>query len=93
MGASLGILVGIVSGAAFILIVNAAREENALKAAATLLTMPMTWFGGGWLTQVFDLERILDAYVVSLAISMLLICGVSLREMIVSYGNQVGEAR
>jgi hypothetical protein len=93
VGASLGILVGIVSGAAFILIVNAAKEENALKAAATLLTMPTTWFGGGWLTQVFDLERILDAYVVSLAVSMLVICGVSLWEMIVRHGNQVGEAR
>jgi hypothetical protein len=92
VGVSLGVLVGLVSGAAFVLIVKAAKEENALRAAATLLTMPTTWFGGGWLTQVFDVERILDACVVSLAVSMLVICSFPLREMIVRLGNQAGEA-
>jgi hypothetical protein len=92
VGIPLGILVGVVSGAAFIVFLRTAFREDALKAAGSLLAMPSSWFAGGWLTQVFDLERILSSYVTSLAISVVLISGYPLFRVVVRIGNELGKA-
>lgn len=60
VGIPLGILVGIVSGAAFLIFLRTAFRGDAQKAAGSLLAMPTSWFAGGWLTQVFDVKLILS---------------------------------
>lgn len=91
VGIPLGILVGLTSGSAFVICLRAAFFDNALKAACSLLSMPASWFGGGWLTSVFDLEQVLDSYVISLAGCLLLICGFPLMRAVVRIGNEIGE--
>lgn len=92
VGIPLGILVGLVSGAAFIVFLRTAVLGDALKAAGSLLAMPSSWFGGGWLTQAFDLERILSSYVTSLAVSVVIICLYPLYCFVVRSGNDIGKA-
>lgn len=92
VGIPLGVLVGAVSGAAFAIFLRTAVLGDGPKAAASLLAMPSAWFGGGWLTSVFDVEKILDAYVTSLAISMLLIASYPLMRFIIRIGNELGVA-
>jgi hypothetical protein len=92
VGIPLGILVGIVSGAAFVICLRAAFLGSGLKVAGSLLAMPTTWFGGGWLTTVFDLDRILSSYVTSLAVSVVLICSYPLARVVIRIGNELGTA-
>ena len=66
-GVPLGILVGFLSGAAFVLCVLAARDRKFLQASSSILAIPAAMFGGGWLTSLFDVEDILSAYVTALA--------------------------
>ena len=53
---------------------TAFQTDDATKAAASLLAMPTSWFDGGWLTSVFDLDLILSSYVASLAVVVVVIC-------------------
>jgi hypothetical protein len=92
VGIPLGILVGVVSGAAFIVFLRTAFMGDALKAAGSLLAMPSSWFAGGWLTKVFDLERILSSYVTSLAISVVAIGAYPLFRVVIRIGNELGKA-
>jgi len=92
VGVPLGILVGLVSGAAFIIFLRAAFLRDGIKTAGSLLSMPASWFGGGWLTEVFDLDRILSWYVSSLAICFLAIVAYPLLRAVVRIGNEVGTA-
>ncbi len=78
LGLPLGVLVGFVSGTAFILLVSAARRGELLKVAGSLVGLPAIWFGGGWLTTVFDVDEILSWYVSSLCVTTVAIGMVSL---------------
>jgi hypothetical protein len=53
--------------------------------------MPSSWFAGGWLTAVFDLDRILSSYVTSLAVSVVAIGGYPLFRVVVRIGNELGK--
>jgi hypothetical protein len=92
VGIPLGILVGLASGAAFIVFLRAAFRNDAMKAAGSLLAMPTSWFGGGWLTEVFDLDQILSWYLTSLAVCFLAIGGYPLFRAVVRIGNELGTA-
>lgn len=82
-----------VSGAAFIVFLRTAFLGDAMKAAGSLLSMPTSWFAGGWLTGVFDLERILSSYVTSLAIAVVTISAYPLFRVVVRVGNELGKAQ
>ena len=69
VGLPLGVLIGFVSGAAFIILMKAATNGQALRAVGGLTSLPAIWFGGGWLTTVFDVEEILSWYVTSLCLT------------------------
>jgi len=73
VGISLGVLIGFLSGAAFLIFLKAAFSGQMFKAASSLLAMPTTWFAGGWLTQTFDVERILSSYVTALSVTVVVI--------------------
>ena len=92
VGIPLGILVGVVSGAAFGVYLSVSFGEDPMKAAASLLAMPTSWFGGGWLTEVFELDEILSWYVASLAVSFLIVGGYPLFRFVVRIGNRIGMA-
>ena len=91
VGIALGVLVGIVSAAAFLLFLKAAfRDGDTLKAAGGLVSMPASWFGGGWLTTVFDVASILSAYVTTLAVVMVVICSYPLRTLVIRVATDIG---
>jgi hypothetical protein len=69
VGLPLGVLMGFVSGAAFFILVQAAQDRQRLRAVSGLTGLPAIWFGGGWLTTVFDVEEILSWYVSSLCLT------------------------
>ena len=92
VGIPLGILVGIVSGAAFVVFLRTAFLENKLKAAGSMLSMPTSWFAGGWLTEVFDVDEVLSSYVTTLAISVVVIAAYPLLMVVVRVGNEVRKA-
>lgn len=92
IGVPLGILVGVVSGAAFIVFLRTAFLGDALKAAGSLLSMPTSWFAGGWLTEVFDVDEILSSYVTSLAISVVVISAYPLLRVVIRVGHELGKA-
>jgi hypothetical protein len=98
-GIALGILVGVVSGAAFGIYLDASTGTDATKAAdpmkvaTSLLAMPTSWFGGGWLTNIFDLDEILSWYVTSLAVSFLIVGAYPLFKKVVQIGNRIGTAK
>ena len=93
VGIALGVLVGVVSGAAFLMFLKAAFQNgDPLKVGASLLGMPATWFGGGWLTTIFDISKILSAYVTSLAATVVLIGVIPLYQLVVRVGHDIGKA-
>jgi hypothetical protein len=92
VGVPLGILVGVVSGAAFVILLRNAFFGDAKKAVGSLLAMPTSWFGGGWLTEAFDLDQILSAYVASLAISVVVIGAYPLFQVVARIGRELGSA-
>jgi hypothetical protein len=91
VGIPLGILVGVVSGAAFAVYLSVS-DKDPTKTAASLLAMPTSWFGGGWLTEVFELDEILSWYVTSLAASFLIVGSYPLFRFVVRVGNRIGVA-
>ena len=92
VGIALGVLVGFVSGAAFLLFLRAAFQGDPLKAGTSLVAMPATWFGGGWLTTIFDVATILSAYVTSLAATVVAIGVVPLYQLVIRIGHDIGKA-
>jgi hypothetical protein len=95
VGIALGVLVGAVSGTALAIFLGAAfgPEGDLLQAGKGLLSMPATWFGGGWLTTVFDVTNILSAYVTSLAITVLAIGAIPMMKTVVWCSNRTGRTR
>jgi hypothetical protein len=90
VGIPLGILVGFLSSAAFIIFLRTAFLGDALKAGSSLLAMPTSWFTGGWITRTFELELILSSYVTSLAVTLVVICAYPLFRVVVRVGNELG---
>jgi hypothetical protein len=94
VGIALGVLVGTISGAAFTLFVASAfgkdGKADPQKAGTSLLSMPATWFGGGWLTTIFDVADILSAYVTALAITTVAISAIPLMKTVVRVSNDIG---
>jgi hypothetical protein len=89
-GIPLGILVGFLSGAAFLIFLRAAvLGGQSLKVAASLLAMPTSWFAGGWLTQTFDVEQILSSYVTALAATTIVIGALPLFRLVIRVTNEV----
>jgi hypothetical protein len=68
-------------------------DALARSAAGSLLAMPTSWFGGGWLTKVFDLDEILSWYLTSLAVCFLAIGGYPLFRAVIRIGNELGTAK
>jgi hypothetical protein len=91
VGIALGVLVGVVSGAAFLVFLRAAFGGEPQKAGAGLVSMPATWFGGGWLTTVFDISQILSAYVTALAATVVLIGALPLYQLVIRIGHDIGK--
>jgi hypothetical protein len=92
VGIALGVLVGVVSGAAFLIFLRGAFEADPVKAGSSLVAMPAAWFGGGWLTTVFDVAKILSGYVTSLAVTVVAIGIVPLYHLIIRIGNDISKA-
>lgn len=88
VGLPLGVLVGFVGGTAFAFCILAALKGDALKAAVQLLGMPASWFGGGWLTTVFDIDEILSWYVGGVAGTTVVIGSYPLFRFLVWLGRQ-----
>jgi hypothetical protein len=82
-GIPLGILVGFLSGAAFALCLLSAKKGDTLKAAGSILAIPTSCFGGGWLTTLFDVEDILSAYVMALAVTTIVVGSVPLGALVI----------
>jgi hypothetical protein len=89
VGIPLGVLVGFLSGAAFVVFIRAAFREEGLKAGTSLLAMPTSWFGGGWLTQVFDVEQILSSYVTALSVTVVVIGAIPLFKVVVRVTREI----
>jgi hypothetical protein len=91
VGIALGVLVGFVSGAAFAVFLRGAFvTADPLKAGTSLLAMPTTWFGGGWLTTLFDISTILSSYVAALAITVVAIGAYPLSRVVIRIGHDIG---
>jgi hypothetical protein len=92
VGIPLGILVGFVSGAAYVIFLRTAFGGDAMKAGSSLLAMPTSWFAGGWLTQTFDLELILSSYVAALAASVVAIGAYPTLRVVVRIADELSKA-
>ena len=100
IGIPLGVLIGIVSGISLILLIrtSARMSERPLRTTLALigeiLAIPTFWFGGPWITQRFltsvDLEQIVSSYVLSLAITFVLIAFYPLTRLVIRFGNDIG---
>jgi xanthine/uracil permease len=103
IGYPLGILIGIITGYVFMLFFQSAMASSnvkfskIMKLSTQLLAMPTFWFGGPWITTQFlesvNLAESLPKYLISLALTFLLIVAWPLGRFVISVGNQVGEAQ
>ena len=97
-GAPLGVLIGIVTGLVFALFLGAASKADSvgavLKVSPQLLAIPTFWFGGPWVaTSIFkvaQLDQLLNAYVVFLAITFTVSVGWPAIRLIILIGNRLG---
>jgi hypothetical protein len=92
-GIPLGVLVGFLSGGAFVLCLVAARNEKTLQAVASIAGIPTSCFGGGWLTTLFDVDDILSAYVTALAATTVVVGIVPLVALVVYATQRLLEPR
>ena len=102
IGIPLGVLIGVVSGISLILLIvtsaKISERERPLRTILALigeiLAIPTFWFGGPWITQRFltsvDLEQIVSSYVLSLAITFVLIAIYPLTRLVIRFGNDIG---
>jgi hypothetical protein len=77
LGITLAILIGLLTGRAYELLMDAARSSpgdvgGVLKVVSGLFGIPGVWFGGGWLSsssilQDVDVTKIRSAYLVTLS--------------------------
>jgi len=88
-GIPLGILVGFLSGAAFVLCLKSARNNDPLKAGTSILAIPTSCFAGGWLTTLFDVDDILSSYVTALAATSIVVGAIPLYALVVSVTHEL----
>lgn len=99
IGFPLGILIGVISGFALLLLLKSAMRTSAgdvkglLLILAELLAIPTFWFGGPWLTTTLmaDIDRnaLLGPYLVGLAVAFVLIAALPLARLIIRIGNDI----
>jgi hypothetical protein len=101
VGIALGLLIGLVSGAALVLLLAVARRGQAdLKSTAAviaeLFAIPTFWFGGPWVTttamQSISLAEILPSYMVSLSVIFTGIALVPMYGLVQSIGREIGRS-
>jgi hypothetical protein len=101
IGITLGILIGLVTGAVVILLLSTATSQDAkefkaiLSIAAELLAIPTFWFGGPWLTtkmlESVNLQEILPFYMAALVCTFTLIALYPIVKLIIRTGGQIGQ--
>jgi hypothetical protein len=98
LGLPLGILIGVISGIAVLLMLRTAtRVIVDLRALATLvaelLAVPTFWFGGPWVAtamlQGVRLDEILSFYMASPAVTFVFISGWPLLRLIARIGREI----
>jgi hypothetical protein len=93
VGIPLGIFVGFLCGAAFTAALAGARKEKALQLSGSILAIPASCFGGGWLTMLFDVDDILSAYVTALAATAIPVSIPAFYFLIVYTNQELTQAR
>ena len=100
LGIPLGLLIGVISGIAFMFLIltawsNSLNAKTILSIVAELLAIPTFWFGGPWLTTAMlkevRLEAILPAYLTTLACTFLVIAVVPIFKLVVQMGHALGK--
>jgi hypothetical protein len=99
VGMALGLLIGVVSGVACVLLLAVARRgQPDLKSTAAiiaeLLAIPTFWFGGPWVTtailQSVSLADIVPSYMLSLSVIFTLIALYPLIVLVRRLGQEIG---
>jgi hypothetical protein len=99
IGIALGLLIGVITGTAFLLLVLTAKFTDAkaiISVVAEILAIPTFWLGGPWLTttlmQQVDLNLILPSYLASLACTFLAAALYPLVRLVIRTGNAMANA-
>ena len=100
LGIPLGLLIGIVSSAAFLFLVRTAWRspskdpKTIVSLVGELLALPTFWFGGPWLTTALleniQLSSILPYYLVSLTCTFAVPAVIVLIRLVIQIGNEIG---
>jgi len=102
-GISLGLLIGLITGAVVALLLRTAGDEKnqkdvkaILSVVAELLAIPTFWFGGSWLTTrmlgAIDVTNILPFYMTSLVCTFTAIAIIPIKDLVIRTGRQSGKA-
>jgi hypothetical protein len=101
VGIALGVLIGLVSGAALnLLLWVAGRGKPDLKSTAAviaqLFAIPTFWFGGPWVTttamQSISLDEIVSAYMMSLSVVFTIMAVWPMFRLVRHLGREIGRA-
>ena len=96
---ALGVLIGLVSGLAFMLLLRTALSgklefKASMAIVGELLAIPTFWFGGSWVTasllQGLNVAEILPTYMVALAVVFSAIAIYPLSRLVIRLGNGIG---
>ncbi|MCI0723057.1 MAG: hypothetical protein L0338_29460 [Acidobacteria bacterium] len=100
VGSALGLLIGVVSGTVALVLlktVNTAKLKDVsslVTLTSEMLAIPTFWFGGPWvsatLLKLVSLERIINPYIIAVAISFTLIVSYPVFRWIVHLGAELG---
>ena len=103
IGISLGILIGVITGLVVVLMMRSAWRISAIRLRSVftlvgqMLAIPGFWFGGSWVSgsilKEAGLRNVLSEYLVSLAITFVLIALYPLLKIVVSVGREIGRAK
>lgn len=100
IGIPLGILIGTISGAVALVLIRTANSIRAsnlkpiVAVTAEILAIPTFWFGGSWVTTKFisvsSIPDILNAYIVTLAITFSIFIFYPITRWIIKIGHELG---
>lgn len=100
IGVALGLLIGLISGAVALVLLKTAntasvKDVSSLVTLTTeILAIPTFWFGGPWvsatLLNLVSLPRIINPYIISVAISFTVIVSYPVFRLIVHLGAELG---
>lgn len=101
IGIPLGILIGVISGIALVLLVKTSWRELSAKQSLTvvgeILAIPAFWFGGPWVTtpllESVDREEMLPYYILALSCTWVPIGLWTLYRVMVRMGTEKGRAK